>query len=107
MNEGRIGQLKQFLEEDPQDHFSRYALALEYKESIPEEAIRHFEKLREINPNYTALYYHLAETYLEIDALEQAKVIYEAGLQILERSTDAHALKELRNAYQNFMFDYE
>ena len=93
--------------EDPEDYFSRYALALEYKESEPQQAIKHFEKLRSLNPNYTALYYHLAEAYLEIEEEEQAKIIYEQGIRILENSDDAHALKELRNAYQNFIFDYE
>ena len=107
MNEGRIGQLKQFLAEDPTDNFSLYALALEYKESMPKQAIEQFGLLRKVNPHYTALYYHLAETYLELDLPDEAKEVYESGLKILEQAQDAHALKELRNAYQNFIFDYE
>lgn len=107
MNEGRILQLKQFIEEDPKDLFSHYALALEYKEEMPEEAILQFEKIITINPGYTALYYHLAETYLETEQIEKARKTYVSGIEIIEKAGDAHALKELKNAYQNFLFEYD
>lgn len=107
MNEGRIIQLKQFLAEDENDLFSRYALGLEYKESRPLEAIRHFEILLEKAPSYTALYYHLAETYLDIEEEEKARKTYESGIRILEQTDDHHALKELQNAYRNFLFEYD
>lgn len=107
MNEGRILRLKQFIEEDPEDLFSYYALALEYKEEMPETAISYFEKIIEINPGYTALYYHLAESYLEIDRTEKARETYISGIKILEKSDNTHALKELKNAYQNFLFEFD
>ncbi|MGB3464802.1 MAG: tetratricopeptide repeat protein [Cyclobacteriaceae bacterium] len=107
MNEGRILQLKQFIEEDENDLFSRYALGLEYKEQQPEEAIRQFERIIDIDPGYTPLYYHLAETYLETDQEEKARETYLSGIAILEKTDDHHALKELKNAYQNFLFEYD
>ncbi len=107
MNEGRILQLKQFIKEDRTDLFSRYALGLEYKDEMPEIAITHFESIIEIDPDYTALYYHLAEVYLETDQIEKARDTYLKGISILEKSGNAHALKELKNAYQNFLFEYD
>ena len=107
MNEGRILQLKQFIEEDENDLFSRYALGLEYKESYPDQAILHFESIRKIDSNYTPLYYHLAEAYLETDEIEKARETYVSGIEILQNTDDHHALKELKNAYQNFLFEYD
>jgi len=107
MNEGRILQLKQFIKEDENDLFSRYALGLEYKEEAPHEAIRHFEDVRSKSPEYSAVYYHLAETYLEIDEPEQARKVFLSGIKILHQDKDPHALKELKNAYQNFLFEHD
>lgn len=107
MNEGRIIQLKQFIEEDENDLFSRYALGLEYKDQKPLEAILQFEGIVKSNPDYTAVYYHLAEVYLETEQIEEARKTFEYGIGILEKTDNAHALKELKNAYQNFLFEYD
>ncbi len=66
-----------------------------------------FADIIEIDPDYTALYYHLAEVYLETDQIEKARDTYLKGISILEKSGNAHALKELKNAYQNFLFEYD
>ena len=98
MNEARVLRLEQFLREDENDSFSRYALALEYKESDPAKAIAILEDLRRLDPKYKALYYHLAELYTDTDQPDLARSIFEQGILLLENSTDAHALKELKNA---------
>jgi len=107
MNEGRILQLKQFLKEDENDFFSIYALGMEYKEPNPKLSIKYLEMLRSKNPAYIALYYHLAELYIEIEEITTAKEVYETGIEIISKTNDKHALKEIKNAYQNFLFEYE
>ena len=107
MNEGRILQLKQFLREDENDFFSLYALGMEYKEDQPELAVQYLEELRHKNPDYTALYYHLAELYIVLDKIPKAKTTYENGIDIISKTSDLHALKEIKNAYQNFQFEFE
>ena len=55
----RIDLLKGFLEENPKDSFSRYALALEYvKLAQLEDARREFETVRDGDPDYLATYYN-------------------------------------------------
>ncbi len=107
MNEGRILQLKQFIKEDENDYFSIYALALEHKLEDPLTSIQYLESIRSKNPEYIALYYHLAELYIETDQIEKAKSTFESGILIIEKTKDSHALKELKNAFQNFLFEYE
>ena len=60
----RIEILKGFLEQDPKDSFSRYALALEYvKRGQTEDARREFEYVRDHDPGYVATYFQLAQLY--------------------------------------------
>ncbi len=107
MNTDRINQLNAFLQTNPQDCFLLHALGLEYKENQPEEAKKYFQKVVEVDPLYVGTYYHLAEVLIELDDLDLAKDVYESGIEHCKKKGDAHALKELSNAYQNFLFEYD
>ena len=51
-----------FLEEDPSDTFSRYALALEYlKADQPEDGMQQLQQLLNSQPDYLAAYYQLGK----------------------------------------------
>ncbi len=56
MNEQRLQQLFKFLEEDKNDPFTLYAIALEYQETQPDEAMKYFEGLLQNHPDYTGTY---------------------------------------------------
>ena len=59
----RLQQLLAFLQEDPNDSFLLYSLAQEYvKHGIDEQAIKTFRQLRDTDPSYVGLYYHLAKS---------------------------------------------
>lgn len=105
MNQTRINQLLEWLENEPEDTFNLYALAMEYKEEMPEKAVKYLENIRQIEPNYTATYYHLAALYSVLKDKEQAEEIYKVGIQICREQKAQHALAELQNAYQNFLYD--
>lgn len=107
MNNQRIEQLLEWLESEPNDVFILYALAMEHKEQMPNKAVAYLEKLRQIQPTYTATYYHLAEIYQKLDNREQAEEVFQAGIRVCKEQNAQHALAELQNAYQNFLYDEE
>jgi predicted Zn-dependent protease len=92
----RLATLQQFLAQDPNDSFTRYAIGLEYaKEKNFAEAIRTLEELRLRDANYIPTYYMLASYYRELDATEQARVIYHEGIAKARAARDLHAASEL------------
>jgi len=95
----RIKTLTKFLELDPNDSFSRYALALEYinAEEI-EKAIKELEILLENDAEYSATYYQLAKAYVTTGKIEEAKNTYQKGIELTARLGDTHANQELREA---------
>src|SRR5690606_22574425 len=97
----RIQQLLEYLEEEPDNPFNLYALALEYQKHDPEKVAYYFDSLLENHKNYLPTYYHAAEFFANRDEIAKAKAIYEIGIKLATESNDSHALRELQNAYQN------
>lgn len=95
----RINLLKGFLEKDPNDSFSRYALALEYANTgQTEAAISEFETVIQKDPNYTATYYHLGKAYVKNGDVEKAKATYRKGVELTAQTGQNRANQELREA---------
>lgn len=107
MQEQRIVQLQQMLQENPQDPFLLYALALEYRKQDLEQANLYFSKLLQQHPAYLPTYYHAAALYTELGQPQEAKNTYEKGIALAQQQNDAHTLRELRNAYQNLLLDLD
>lgn len=59
MNSERIKLLEQYVEDDPNDPFNLYALALEYQKQNPAKAGKLFELLLAKHPDYLPTYYSL------------------------------------------------
>ena len=105
MNDLRLKQLIEFYNEDPNDPFIIYALANEYKSFNPKKALYYFELLLKKFPNYVPTYYHLAQLYLILGNDDLAKSIFESGISIATKMNDDLALREIKNAYNEFMTD--
>lgn len=105
MNTERLTQLLKFLEEDPHDAFTLYAVATEYRVSDPDQALVYFEKLLTEHPHYVATYYHAAELYLDRDERDRAEQVYRIGIQQATAQNEALLLRELQNAYNAFLLD--
>lgn len=101
----RIQQLEKYLEKDPKEAFSNYALALEMVDIDDVKAEKLFDFLLDEHPNYTATYYHAAAFQTELENIKRAQEIYEKGLEVLKSTNETKALQELQNAYQNFLFE--
>jgi len=100
----RIAALRGFLEQDPKDSFSRYALALEYvKQGQTEEARREFEFVRDQDPNYVATYFQLAQLYRNLGLRHEAERTYRSGITVAMKAGDTHTREELEGALEDLL----
>ena len=103
MDNWRLKHLYDLLEQGEDQEFILFALAQEYTKLLQfEKAKDYYLKLEHINPDYVGLYYHLAQTYIDLDETEKALKCYEKGIETARRIGDHHALGELMNAKTNF-----
>ena len=95
----RLEQLKKFYEEDPEDPFTRYALAQEHlKQDHTERALVLFEELVETNPDYVGTYYHLGKLYERLGRTDDALDTYEQGIDVAREHGTQKDLSELQDA---------
>ena len=111
MTQDRLQALLSFYKEDPNDPFTRFALAREYLgRGETDEALVFFEKLVADDPAYVGTYYHLGKLYEDLSRKQDAIRTYEAGIQVAQQQRDAHARAELQDALmsaQGIGFDDE
>ena len=107
MTNARLEQLMGFLEEDPDDPFTIYAIATEYLNIDLHKARHYFEILLQQHPDYVATYYHAAHLYADLNMPEQAGATFEKGINKAQQQQDRLALRELRSAYEQFRFEEE
>jgi tetratricopeptide (TPR) repeat protein len=95
----RIDALLGFIQQKPQDPFPRYALALEYKNAGRlDEARATFDALMGAHPDYTAAYLHAGNTLVALGLRDDARTVYQRGVDVCVRRGDAHARGELEGA---------
>lgn len=95
----RLDQMLAFLESDPNDPFTRYAVALELNGAgRAEEALAHLEKLRTESPDYLPTYYQLGGLLRSLERTADAQAAYEQGCAVARRAGDTHTLAELQAA---------
>lgn len=99
MNEERIGKLKELLEQDPNDSFSRYALALEYAgQGERQIAVSLLQEVIQRDPTYVAAYQQLGYNYSSLGRVEDARVILNEGIAKATEAGDNHARSEMQEA---------
>lgn len=95
----RLEQLTHFFQEDPDDPFNVYALALEYQKTDLMKAKALFDQLLDKHPAYIPTYYHAGNLYVTMDLTDQAIRILEKGLAEAKRQKADKALRELQSVY--------
>jgi tetratricopeptide (TPR) repeat protein len=94
----RLESLLNFLEQDPEDTFTLYAIALEYSaRKDTEKSIFYFESVIKIDPNYLAAYQQLGHILAVSDKKAEAIDIYNRGIEVAKKAGDRHAENNLRN----------
>lgn len=101
MTKGRLETLQEMVGQDPGNTFARYALAQEYTQlGRLEEAVAEFLRLIEVNPDYSAAYFHGGKTLEKLGRLQEARQMYRRGVEASGRMGDAHALSEMQAALE-------
>lgn len=101
----RLKQLLGFLETAPQDAFTLYSVAYEYLNmEETETAIKYFDQLKSLHPEYIGTYYHLGKALEKIGNKNTAEEVYQAGITIAQKNKDRHALAELQTALNELLF---
>jgi len=91
--------LKQMLSENPGNTFARYGLAMELvKGGDFAEAIAEFNNLLAHDDTYAAAYFHGGQAYEKLGQVEEARQMYEKGIEVTTRKGDAHTRSELEAA---------
>lgn len=101
----RLDFLKKMVAEEPEDPFNGYALALELEASEPQAALDYYQKVLREFPDYLPTYYRAAQFFSSVNLLEDAKSTFEMGIRLAENKKERKASTELRQAYQNFLFE--
>jgi tetratricopeptide (TPR) repeat protein len=100
MTNNRIEQLKKMLGDNANDSLTKYMLALEYRELGETEKCRElFEQIIKIDPNYTAVYYHLGKLYEDMGRRDEAEETYLKGMQLVKDKT-GREYRELQSALE-------
>ena len=95
----RLEILKSMLQSRPEDKLARYGLAMEYKNlSQYGEAVEEFRTLLSAHPDYAAAYFHGGQTLEKAGRLDEARAMYEKGIEVTGRMGDAHTQAELQAA---------
>ena len=93
----RVAMLQEVLEQNPEDAFERYGLALEYSNAgETESALAQFATLLAKHPDYTAGYFMSAQTLAKAGRADEAKLMLEQGIASAKRTGNDHALSEMQ-----------
>lgn len=96
-SEQRIEKLKEMLGKDPNDAFSRYALALEYVGmSDLQSAIDELRTVIEKDAKYLPAYHQLGQIYGRLNRTKEAKQTYRAGIDLAQELGEEKEAKEMR-----------
>ena len=99
MATNRIDALKQMVAQDANNSFARYGLAMEYANSGQlTEALTEFLTLLKSDRDYTAAYYHGGQALEKLGRVEEARAMYEHGIEASTRKGDAHTRSEIEAA---------
>ncbi len=99
MSTERLSRLLALLEAEPDDAFTRYALAMEHAGlGEIEAAIGLLENLRNRHPDYVASYHQLGILFERQGETGRAEAAYREGITAAQRTGDAHAAGEMQDA---------
>ena len=91
--------LKNMLAENPRDSFARYGLAMEHViNGELESAVTEFGVLLQYNPDYAAAYFHGGQALEKLGRIEDARAMYQTGIETTSSTGDQHTKSELQGA---------
>ncbi len=93
----RLQKIQGMLADDPTDPELHYMLAMEHV-SMGDDAgaVRCFEKLIEVAPNYPPAYHMAARTLQRLDRSDEARALLTKGIPVAMAKNDPHAAGEMQ-----------
>ena len=99
MASNRLAVLQSMVDQNPADAFARYGLAMEYANSGNlEDAAGQFEELLRHNETYAAAYSHAGQVFEKMGRADEARRMYEKGIEVTTSSGDMKTRNELQAA---------
>ncbi len=98
MEQTRVEFLRECVQNNPDDTFARYALALELRDRDPKETEAHFQYLLTHHPDYSATYYQAGVFLAGQGRAKEARQVFLRGMEVTQRQGNAHAQSELQAA---------
>ena len=97
----RLTRLKALVEENSQDRFARYGLAMELaSQGQLEESLDEFRALMSLDPDYVASYFQAGQTLEKLNRAEEARDVYQKGMEVAARKGDMKTRGELESALE-------
>lgn len=95
----RLQILQEMHAKSPDDSFTLFAIAKEYEGlGQADQALAFYLMLRDKDPDYVGLYYHLGKLYEKTVQPELALQAYRSGMEVAKKQGDNHAWSELNAA---------
>ena len=99
MATNRMEILRNMLAQNPGDSFARYGLAMEFANTGDlQQAIVEYRTLLEHNPDYAAAYFHGGQALEKLGRIDEARDMYQKGIDTTARTGDQHTRSELQAA---------
>jgi len=100
----RLEQFKEFVELDPSDTFSRYALGMEYMgASEYPQALQQFEEVIRLDPGEPAAYSQAAIAAENLNQIDQARILLQKGIEVATKKGDQHTKEEMQAALEKIV----
>lgn len=95
----RLETLQSLVEQDPANSRFRYMLAMETANAgdLPAAALV-FEEVLARDPDYAAAYFHGGQTLEKLGRIDDARRLYQSGIEATTRTGDGHTRSELQGA---------
>ena len=90
-------QIEKLLKAEPDDVFLNFGLAMELrKANLADQAIARFDRVIQLDPTYTAAYYHKGNTLIALGRNEEAQPVLRAGVEASRQVGNPHAESEMQ-----------
>ena len=98
----RRQRIEQMLQDDPQDAFLRYSLAMELeKEGDHERSLVGLGELMRDEPPYVAAFFMAAKQLTRLRRVDEARAALRDGIEEARKQGDAHAVSEMSEMLMN------
>ena len=105
MNYDRLNFLHKQLEEQGDDPFLLYGIAMEYINTDTQKALEWLDRTRLSFPDYLPTYYKLASVLDGMDKPERALEILEEGIELAKGGSNEKTLAELEQYARNLRME--